>query len=36
MQVAVDRVEREGDLFEPVLHGGQSLGAALRALRAGK
>jgi bifunctional non-homologous end joining protein LigD len=36
MAVALERVEREGDLFEPVLQGGQSLGAALRALRAGK
>jgi bifunctional non-homologous end joining protein LigD len=34
MHVALERVEREGDLFEPVLRGGQSLGAALRALRA--
>jgi len=35
MAVALERVEREGDLFEPVLRGGQSLGAALRALRSG-
>ena len=35
MAVALERVERHGDLFEPVLGGGQSLGAALRALRAG-
>ena len=34
MQVALERVARHGDLFEPVLHGRQSLGAALRALRA--
>jgi bifunctional non-homologous end joining protein LigD len=31
---ALERVERHGDLFEPVLKGGQSLGPALRALRA--
>jgi hypothetical protein len=35
MAVALERVERHGDLFEPVLLGGQSLGAALKALRAG-
>jgi len=34
MQVALDRVGQNGDLFEPVLHGGQSLGPALRQLRA--
>jgi bifunctional non-homologous end joining protein LigD len=34
MRVALERVERHGDLFEPVLRGGQSLGPALRALRA--
>src|SRR6187397_2458380 len=28
----LDRVDKHGDLFEPVLGGGQSLGAALRAL----
>jgi bifunctional non-homologous end joining protein LigD len=33
MRVALDRVERHGDLFEPVLRGGQALGAALRSLR---
>jgi bifunctional non-homologous end joining protein LigD len=33
MQVALERLERHGDLFEPVLHGTQSLGSALRALR---
>jgi hypothetical protein len=27
------RTERLGDLYEPVLHGGQSLGPALRELR---
>ncbi|HYY64022.1 MAG TPA: non-homologous end-joining DNA ligase [Gaiellaceae bacterium] len=32
----LDRVAREGDLFEPVLHGGQAFGAALRRLRAAK
>jgi bifunctional non-homologous end joining protein LigD len=35
MQVALDRVAEHGDLFEPVLHGRQALGPALRALRAG-
>ena len=34
MEAVLQRVEREGDLFEPVLRGGQSLGAALRKLRA--
>jgi hypothetical protein len=33
MTVALDRFERLGDLYEPVLGGGQSLGAALRELR---
>jgi len=33
MRVALERVDRFGDLFEPVLHGGQSLGPALKALR---
>jgi bifunctional non-homologous end joining protein LigD len=33
MAVALERLERHGDLFEPVLHGGQSLGPALRSLR---
>jgi hypothetical protein len=32
MAAVLKRVEREGDLFEPVLRGGQSLGAALRSL----
>jgi bifunctional non-homologous end joining protein LigD len=32
---ALERVERHGDLFEPTLRGAQSLGAALRKLRAG-
>jgi len=32
MAVALDRLERLGDLFEPTLTGGQSLGAALRRL----
>jgi bifunctional non-homologous end joining protein LigD len=36
MQVALERVAQHGDLFEPVLRGGQALGPALRALRAGK
>jgi bifunctional non-homologous end joining protein LigD len=31
---ALQRIERHGDLFEPVLRGGQSLGQALRRLRA--
>ena len=34
MAVALERVERHGDLFEPVLRGGQALGPALRSLRA--
>jgi bifunctional non-homologous end joining protein LigD len=34
MREALVRLERHGDLFEPVLRGGQALGAALRALRA--
>jgi bifunctional non-homologous end joining protein LigD len=33
MPVALDRLARLGDLFEPVLAGGQALGPALRALR---
>ena len=33
MQVALDRVEQHGDLFEPVLHAKQALGPALQALR---
>jgi bifunctional non-homologous end joining protein LigD len=33
MAVALDRVARLGDLFDPVLRGGQTLGPALRALR---
>jgi bifunctional non-homologous end joining protein LigD len=33
MQVVVERLEERGDLFEPVLSGGQPLGPALRALR---
>jgi bifunctional non-homologous end joining protein LigD len=32
MEVALRRVERHGDLYEPVLHGRQSLSAALDAL----
>ena len=32
MAAVLRRVEKEGDLFEPVLAGGQSLGAALRRL----
>ena len=34
MRQALERVERHGDLFAPTLGGGQSLGAALRELRA--
>jgi bifunctional non-homologous end joining protein LigD len=34
MQVALERVEQHGDLFEPVLHARQSLGPALKALQA--
>jgi len=34
MQVALDRVAKHGDLFEPVLHAQQALGPALKALRA--
>ena len=34
MREALDRVQRHGDLFEPVLRGGQALGPALRRLRA--
>ncbi|MGH3026207.1 MAG: non-homologous end-joining DNA ligase [Gaiellaceae bacterium] len=33
MAVALERVAKHGDLFEPVLHAKQSLGPALRALR---
>jgi bifunctional non-homologous end joining protein LigD len=33
MREALARVEKHGDLFEPVLQGGQALGPALRALR---
>jgi bifunctional non-homologous end joining protein LigD len=33
MAVALERIERNGDLFAPTLEGGQSLGAALKALR---
>ena len=32
MEAVLRRVEKEGDLFEPVLKGGQSLGSALRRL----
>jgi bifunctional non-homologous end joining protein LigD len=34
MREALARVEKHGDLFEPVLRGGQALGPALRSLRA--
>jgi bifunctional non-homologous end joining protein LigD len=33
MAVALERVEQLGDLFEPVLEGGQALGPALKTLR---
>jgi bifunctional non-homologous end joining protein LigD len=33
MQVALDRVAKHGDLFEPVLHAKQALGPALKELR---
>jgi bifunctional non-homologous end joining protein LigD len=33
MDAVRERVRREGDLFEPVLHGRQALGPALRSLR---
>ena len=33
MREALERIERHGDLYEPVLRGGQSLGPALRSLR---
>ncbi len=34
MREALQRIQQHGDLFEPVLKGGQALGPALRALRA--
>ena len=34
MSEVLERVERHGDLYEPVLKGGQALGPALKALRA--
>jgi bifunctional non-homologous end joining protein LigD len=34
MEVVLDRVERHGDLWEPVLRGGQSLARAFARLRA--
>ena len=34
MREALARLEKHGDLFEPVLRGGQALGPALRSLRA--
>jgi bifunctional non-homologous end joining protein LigD len=33
MDVVLERVRKDGDLFARVLDGGQSLGAALRAVR---
>jgi bifunctional non-homologous end joining protein LigD len=35
MDVVRERIEQHGDLFEPVLHGRQSLTAALKAIRRG-
>jgi hypothetical protein len=32
MAAVLERIERHGDLYEPVLAGGQSLAPALRAL----
>jgi bifunctional non-homologous end joining protein LigD len=36
MAVVLDRLEREGDLFEPVLHGRQTITGALRELRSAR
>jgi bifunctional non-homologous end joining protein LigD len=36
MAVVRERVEREGDLFEPVLHGKQTISSALRELRSAR
>jgi bifunctional non-homologous end joining protein LigD len=36
MAVALDRVAKHGDLFEPVLHASQTLGPALKKLRSGQ
>jgi hypothetical protein len=33
MREVLERVEHRGDLFEPVLAGGQALGLALKKLR---
>jgi hypothetical protein len=33
MDVALERVAERGDIFEPVLHGKQPLGPALKELR---
>jgi DNA primase len=33
MREALERVQRHGDLFQPVLRGGQALGTSLRQLR---
>jgi len=33
MQVALERVAKHGDLFEPVLRGRQALARALKSLR---
>jgi bifunctional non-homologous end joining protein LigD len=36
MKEALERVERHGDLFEPVLAGGQALGRAMKKLSSGR
>ena len=33
-EVVLERIERHGDLFEPVVHGRKSLSAALESLEA--
>jgi bifunctional non-homologous end joining protein LigD len=33
MAAVLGRIQRDGDLFAPVLNGGQSLGAALKRIR---
>ncbi len=33
MEVALERVAKRGDIFEPVLHASQALGPALKELR---
>ena len=36
MEVVRERIRKHGDLFEPVLHGRQSLTAALESVRASR